>query len=123
MGWVEKVKGIIERLKVSGKSKGEIADIVQQAADKATVNKNEERKIHVACEVGEVLVIAKDTPKGTKYFMDEKTCEILLRILHDKKSNNWRRMHGLPMRRKRNRRMRRERGKGTDNHSKNADVS
>ena len=37
MGWIEKVKSIICGLKASGKSKKEIEQIVQQAADKATV--------------------------------------------------------------------------------------
>lgn len=37
MGWIEKVKSIICGLKASGKSEKEIEQIVQQAADKATV--------------------------------------------------------------------------------------
>ena len=37
MGWIEKIKNIICGLKASGKSEKEIEQIVQQAADKATV--------------------------------------------------------------------------------------
>ena len=44
MGWIEKVKSIICGLKASGKSKKEIEQIVQQAADKATVGGKTEVK-------------------------------------------------------------------------------
>lgn len=44
MGWIEKVKSVICGLKASGKSKKEIEQIVQQAADKATVGGKTEVK-------------------------------------------------------------------------------
>lgn len=44
MGWIEKVKSIICGLKASGKSEKEIEQIVQQAADKATVGGKTEVK-------------------------------------------------------------------------------
>lgn len=44
MGWIEKVKNIICGLKASGKSEKEIEQIVQQAADKATVGGKTEVK-------------------------------------------------------------------------------
>ena len=44
MGWIEKVKSVICGLKASGKSKKEIEQIVQQAADKATVGGKTEAK-------------------------------------------------------------------------------
>lgn len=44
MGWIEKVKSVICGLKASGKSEKEIEQIVQQAADKATVGGRTEVK-------------------------------------------------------------------------------
>lgn len=122
MGWVEKVKGIIERLKASGKSKGEIADIVQQAADKATVTREVERAVTAIADG--VRQMSESAANARDAFDDFIKVAKTIGVYDTRKNtNNWRRMHGLPMRRKRNRRMRRERGKGTDNHSKNADVS
>ena len=40
MGWIEKAKEIVKGLKESGKSEKEISEIIEVAADKATVNKD-----------------------------------------------------------------------------------
>lgn len=76
MGWIEKVKSIICGLKASGKSEKEIE---QQASDKATV-------------------------KGTRP-LDEVDAIVYAvaaqgRYKARTESNNWKKMHGLPMRRK-----------------------
>lgn len=81
MGWIEKVKSIICGLKVPGKSEKEIEQIVQQAADKATVGGKTE---------------VKPIPP---LFGDEYMKQARYKARTE--SNNWRKMHGLPMRRKR----------------------
>lgn len=78
MEWIEKVKGIICGLKTSGKSEKEIEQIVQQAADKATVG-----------------VKTRDAIDALIYAV-----AVQGRYEARKESNNWRKMHGLPMRRK-----------------------
>lgn len=83
MGWVEKVKSIICGLKESGKSKKEIEQIVQQAADKATVGGELKSKRQDAVDAFTYAVAAQERYKART------------------ESNNWRKMHGLPMRRKR----------------------
>lgn len=118
MGWIEKVKSIIERLRKSGKSEKEIETIVQQASDKATVTQTVEH-------VGEAIRMMNEGAKQARDVMDAFLYAAKAMSVYNarKNTNNWRRMHGLPMRRKVNRRKRRERGKRADNHPKNADVS
>lgn len=85
MGWIEKVKGIICGLKAFGKSEKEIEQIVQQAADKATVGGR-------CKEVNYEKIWIDGIPYKVAV---PKRCETRT------ESNNWRKMHGLPMRRKR----------------------
>ena len=141
MGFVDALKGVLAKVRAMGKTEKDILNAVENAAEKATVNREalramiepatktreERQKPRVVFEQGDILVIARDTPKGTKYYMDQKTHKIWLKvmckIMYEKKTNNWRRMHGLPMKREVNRRKSCERGKRTDNHPKNANVS
>lgn len=83
MGWIEKVKNIICGLKASGKSEKEIEQIVQQAADKATVGGEPKSKRQDAVDALTYAVVAQARYKART------------------ESNNWRKMHRLPMRRKR----------------------
>lgn len=121
MGWMDKVKDIIERLRGTGKSKQEIGMIVQQAMDKATVTRQVEQAMTAIADgvrkMGESAEKARSAMDAFVY-ATRALCVCDTR----KETNNWRRMHGLPMRRKTNRRKRRERGKRADNHPKNADV-
>lgn len=83
MGWIEKMKSIICNLKASGKSEKEIEQIVQEAADKATVG-------------GELKSKRQDAADALTYAV-----AVQARYKARMESNNWRKMHGLPMRRKR----------------------
>ena len=107
------LKGIIDRFRAMGKSEKEISGIIETAADKATVNpdvtkpekpREPEIKIETTAEA----------------FVEAKTAILKMSSLRDaenrKNTNNWRKMHGLPMRRKQKARKKHERGKGADCH-------
>ena len=81
MGFVKEVKDIIAKFREKGKKESEISRIIKTAAEKATVNREHLKK--------------DEFPKT----------EIEKRRI----TNNWRRMHGLPMRRKQKERERNER--------------
>lgn len=115
MGWISRVKDIIDRLRESGKSEDEVKEIVMQESDKATVA--------VAFGMPEVLLTTQECVQQYEYFAsaagegmrrlaDEirnamEQAAAAFRMTHgirQKESNNWRKMHGLPMRRKGRRR-------------------
>lgn len=125
MEWIEKVKGIIGRLRRNGKSKPEIEEIVQRAAEKATVTQGgvrsqaevatmfrapserltspefEQQYLFFAKAAGEAMrrIIDKIREAG----MTAEQVAAALRMIHgsrQQESNNWRKLHGLPMRRK-----------------------
>lgn len=76
MGFIEAVKGIIEKFRAAGKSETEIAEFIERASEKATV-------------------------KAVIHSTDDKRAHIrnpAMTVNHE--ANNWRRLHGLPMRRK-----------------------
>lgn len=115
MGWIEKVKSIICGLKASGKSEKEIEQIVQQAADKATVGGKTEVKPIPPLFDGRYMEQARlgmmsglgMTAEGygikTQDAVDALTYAVAAQARYKVRteSNNWRKMHGLPMRRKR----------------------
>lgn len=126
MGWIERVKDIISGLRASGKKEDEVREIVAQEADKATVRQQEER---VQTDVAALFRVQKEVLTEPEYQeqyeafasvtgeamrrMFEKikdaviTGEAALRMIYSSRkqeSNNWRKMHGLPMRRKGKRR-------------------
>lgn len=76
MGFIEAVKGIIEKFRAAGKTEEEITDIVERAAEKATV------KTGIMAKHEDVTQIRSPAAIGVT------------------EANNWRRLHGLPMRRK-----------------------
>ena len=104
------LKGIIDRFRAMGKTENEISSIVEAAADKATVNpdvaKNEnpqkpEIKIETTAEAFVEAILKMSSLRDAE---------------NRKNTNNWRKMHGLPMRRKQKARKKHERGKGADGH-------
>ena len=118
------LKGIIDRFRAMGKTENEISSIVEAAADKATVNpdvtkpekpKKPEIKIETTAEAFVEAVL-----RNRNDFATGKTAILKMSSLRDaknrKNTNNWRKMHGLPMRRKQKARKKHERGKGADCH-------
>lgn len=116
------LKGIIDRFRAMGKTENEISSIVEAAADKATVNpdvaKNEnpqkpEIKVETSAEqfveaVMQTGVTAEQVKTAIMKMSGSRNAE------NRKNTNNWRKMHGLPMRRKQKARKKHERGKGAD---------
>lgn len=125
MEWIEKAKGIIGRLRRNGKSEPEIEEIVQRAAEKATVTQGvvrsqaevatmfrapselltspefEQQYLFFAKAAGEAMrrIIDKIREAG----MTAEQVAAALWMMHgsrQQESNNWRKLHGLPMRRK-----------------------
>lgn len=118
------LKGIIDRFRAMGKSEKEISGIIETAADKATVNpdvtkpekpREPEIKIETTAEAFVEAVLRTGTT-----LQQAKTAILKMSSLRDaenrKNTNNWRKMHGLPMRRKQKARKKHERGKGADCH-------
>lgn len=118
------LKGIIDRFRAMGKSEKEISSIIETAADKATANpdvtkpekpKEPEMKIETTAEAFVEAVLQMGTT-----LQQAKTAILKMSSLRDaenrKNTNNWRKMHGLPMRRKQKARKKHERGKGADGH-------
>lgn len=112
------LKGIIDRFRAMGKTKKEISGIIETAADKATANPDvtkPEIKIEITVEAFAEAVLRTGTT-----LQQAKTAILKMSSLRDagnrKNTNNWRKMHGLPMRRKQKARKKHERGKGADGH-------
>lgn len=118
------LKGIIDRFRAMGKTENEISSIVEAAADKATVNsdvtKNEnpqkpEIKVETTAEAfAEAVLQTGVTMKQAKTAILKMSSS--RNAENRKNTNNWRKMHGLPMRRKQKARKKHERGKGADSH-------
>lgn len=112
------LKGIIDRFRAMGKTEKEISGIIETAADKATVNPDvtkPEMKIETTAEAFVEAVLQMGTT-----LQQAKTAILKMSSSRDaenrKNTNNWRKMHGLPMRRKQKARKKHERGKGADGH-------
>lgn len=118
------LKGIIDRFRAMGKSEKEISGIIETAADKATVNKGvtekkeykrPEIKVETSAEqfveaVMQTGVTAEQVKTAIMKMCDSQRCT------NRQNTNNWRKMHGLPMRRKQKARKKHERGKRADSH-------
>ena len=99
------LKGIIDRFRAMGKTENEISSIVEAAADKATVNpdvaKNEnpqkpEIKVETSAEqfveaVMQTGVTAEQVKTAIMKMCDSQRCT------NRQNTNNWRKMHGLPL--------------------------
>ena len=104
------LKGIIDRFRAMGKSEKEISGIIETAADKATANPDvtkAEAFVEAVLRTGTTLQQAKTAILKMSSLRDAE---------NRKNTNNWRKMHGLPMRRKQKARKKHERGKGADGH-------
>ena len=110
MGWIDVLTDIVEGLRAKGKNEKEIKAIVEQAADKATVNrtKQDSEPETVWKKKNDYL---RDWPPINE--MDEYNRQhppvsvaisgagrASLEATVHRESNNWRKMHGLPMKRK-----------------------
>ena len=84
MGWIDVLTDTVKGLRATGKKEREIEEIITTAADKATVGSQRKEVNHKRIWIdGMFYEVAAPT-------RDEARTE----------SNNWRKMHGLPMRRK-----------------------
>lgn len=92
------LKGIIDRFRAMGKTENEISGIVEAAA---------EAFIEAVLQMGTTLQQAKTAILKMSSLRDAK---------NSKNTNNWRKMHGMTMRRKQKARKNHERGKGADGH-------
>lgn len=101
MEFVKKVKNVISRLRAVGKTEKEVSEIIEQAAEAATVLRKTEypehpEKIKVAGgeNLQDTLLKAGITAKEALVAF-----ESIYRPRGQKKSNNWRKYHGLPLKR------------------------
>lgn len=118
------LKGIIDRFRAMGKTEKEISGIIETAADKATANPDvtkpeKQREPEIKIETTAEAFVEAVLRTGTT-LQQAKTAILKMSSLRDagnrKNTNNWRKMHGLPMRRKQKARKKHERGKGADGH-------
>ena len=124
MGIMSIVKNVIEHFRKAGKTEKEISSMIEQAADKATVNKGitekkEYKKPEIKAKttaeqfveaVMQTGVTAEQVKTASLKMSGSQGCT------NRRDTNNWRKMHGLPMRRKQKARRKHERGKGADSH-------
>lgn len=124
MGIMSIVKNVIEHFRKAGKTENEISDMIEQAADRATVNKGvtekkEYKRPEIKVETSAEQFVEAVLQMGTT-LQQAKTAILKMSSSRDaenrKNTNNWRKMHGLPMRRKQKARKKHERGKGADGH-------
>lgn len=124
MGIMSIVKNVIEHFRKAGKTENEISGMIEQAADRATVNKGvtekkEYKRPEIKVETSAEQFVEAVMQTGVTA-EQAKTAILKMSSLRDaenrKNTNNWRKMHGLPMRRKQKARKKHERGKGADGH-------
>lgn len=126
MGFVEKVKNVISKLRAAGKTEKEVSEIIEQAAEAATVLKKTESPEHpekIKAAGGENLqdallkvgISAKRKEALTAF-------ESIYSLRRQEKSNNWRKYHGLPLKRSKGGKRRGDR-KRNDSNSENTGIS
>lgn len=131
MGWIDKVKEAVMRLKESGKSEQEIEGIVNRAVDAATVTGiapaavtgKESRERRSASDVVDVMCYMMTMPTlvGVDMGTGDKTSSVTVIVgRYRRETNNWRRLHGMPLHRIRAVRRWKRNGKADrkDGHSK-----
>lgn len=124
MGIMNMLKSVIERFRASGKTEKEISSIIEEAADKATVNRDALQKKEYKRPEITVTTSAEEFVEAvmrTGVTIEQAKTAILKmsdlqRGKNRQNTNNWRKMHGLPMRRKQKVRKKHERGKRADGH-------
>ena len=123
MKFAEKVKNIISKLRAAGKTEKEVSEIVKQAADAATVIKKPEIKqipeIRIRADTENLQNALKRVGISAKEALF--AFEALYKVREPERSNNWRKYHGLPLKRRGGNRSGRK--KGNDRIAKDADVS
>lgn len=105
MGFVEKVKNVISKLRAAGKTEKEVSEIIEQAAEAATVFL-QDALLKVGISAKEALT----------------AFESIYRLRRQEKSNNWRKYHGLPLKRSKGGKRRGDR-KRNDSNSENTGIS
>lgn len=124
MGFVEKVKNVISKLRAAGKTEKEVSEIIEQAAEAATVLKKTEPPEHpekIKAAGGEnlqdaLLKVGISAKEALTAF------ESIYRLRRQEKSNNWRKYHGLPLKRSKGGKRRGD-GKRNDSNSENTGIS
>ena len=105
MGFVEKVKNVISKLRAAGKTEKEVSEIIEQAAEAATVLKKTESPEHpekIKAAGGENL---QDALLKVRISAKEALTafESIYRPRRQEKTNNWRKYHGSPLKRSKRR--------------------
>lgn len=112
MGWIDRAKDIIGKLRASGRSEAEVEEIITSAADKATAAKAEltpqpVRKQWQQAEIAEMFGLPESVLNTTEYdramqmhMENMRIAAASLNVVARHESNNYRRMHGQPMRRR-----------------------
>lgn len=124
MGFVEKVKNFVSKLRAAGKTEKEVQKIITQAAETATVLKKTESPEHPEeskAAGGESLQDAL-SKAGISVREALTALESIYRPRRREKSNNWRKYHGLPLKRSKGGKRRGDR-KRNDSNSENTGVS
>lgn len=124
MGFVEKVKNFVSKLRAAGKTEKEVQKIIAQAAETATVLKKPESPEHPEeskAAGGENLQDAL-SKAGISAREALTALESIYRPRRQEKSNNWRKYHGLPLKRSKGGKRRGDR-KRNDSNSENTGVS
>lgn len=103
MGFVEKVKNVISKLRAAGKTEKEVSEIIEQAAGGENL---QDALLKVEISAKEALT----------------AFESIYRLRRQEKSNNWRKYHGLPLKRSKGGKRRGDR-KRNDSNSENTGIS
>lgn len=106
MGFVEKVKNVISKLRAAGKTEKEVSEIIEQAAEAAGGENLQDALLKVGISAKEALT----------------AFESIYRLRRQEKSNNWRKYHGLPLKRSKGGKRRGDR-KRNDSNSENTGIS
>lgn len=124
MGFVEKVKNFVSKLRAAGKTEKEVQKIIEQAAETATVVRNAEIKkipeIRIGADTEKLQNALKRVGISAKEALT--ALESVYRPRRQEKSNNWRKYHGLPLKRSKGGKRRGDR-KRNDSNSENTGVS
>ncbi|MDO4331800.1 MAG: hypothetical protein Q4C58_03845 [Eubacteriales bacterium] len=102
MEFIKKVKDIISKLQAAGKAENEVSEIIKRAAEAATVT----RKPDIS-QIPEIRIRA-DTENLQNALMRVgisaqealSAFEALYKVRKLERSNNWRKYHGLPPKRR-----------------------
>lgn len=103
MGFVEKVENVISKLRAAGKTEKEVSEIIEQAAGGENL---QDALLKVGISAKEALT----------------AFESIYRPRRQEKSNNWRKYHGLPLKRSKGGKRRGDR-KRNDSNSENTGIS